>query len=130
VQTQLPADGGSVTAMANLATSTSADRETVATLTKEITTLTKKLKAKYIWANSQEAEIKLLMGGCATTAPIVPTTPGATYVRKSDKTKNDNYCWSNGYQVGLAHASANCTKKAPGHKEAATKDKITLHNGI
>jgi hypothetical protein len=64
------------------------------------------------------------MGGRATTAPIVPTIPGATYVRKSYKTKNDNFCWSHGYQVGLAHTSVNCTKRAPGHKDAATKDII------
>jgi hypothetical protein len=46
VQNQLPADGGFVTAMANLATVTSADRETVATLTKAIATFTEQLKAK------------------------------------------------------------------------------------
>jgi hypothetical protein len=78
--------------MANLATATSTDRETVTTLTKAIETLTDQLKAKYIWAKSQEAELKHFMGGQATAAPIVPTTPGATYVRKSYKTKNDNYC--------------------------------------
>jgi hypothetical protein len=39
--------------MANLATSTSADRETVATLTKEIATLKEQIKAKYMWANYQ-----------------------------------------------------------------------------
>jgi hypothetical protein len=110
--------------MANLTTVTSADHETVATLTKAIEALTEKLKAKEMWAKSQEAELKHLMGGCATTAPIVPTTSGATYVRKSYKTKNDNYCWSHGYQVGLAHTSSNCTKKALCHKDKATKDNI------
>jgi hypothetical protein len=49
----LPADSGFVTAMANLATATSADRETVATLTKVIATLTYQLKYKDIWAKSQ-----------------------------------------------------------------------------
>jgi hypothetical protein len=120
----LPADGGFVIAMANLATATSADRETVATLTKAISTLAEQLKAKDIWVKSQEAELKSLLGVHATAAPIVPTTPGATYVRKSYKTKNYNYCCSHGYQVGLAHTSANFTKKAPGHKGAATKDNI------
>jgi hypothetical protein len=93
-------------------------------LTKAIATLTGQLKAKDSWVKSQEAELKWLMGAHATTAPIVPTTPGATYVRKSYKTKNDNYCWSHGYQVELAHTSANFTKKAPGNKDAATKDNI------
>jgi hypothetical protein len=120
----LPADNGFVTAMANLATATSDDRETVATLTKAIATLTEQLKAKYIWAKFQEAELKCLLGGHTSAAPIVPTTPGSADVRKSYKTKNDNYSWSHGYQVGLAHTSANCNKKAPGHKDAATKDNI------
>jgi hypothetical protein len=39
--------------MDNLATATSADRETVVTLTKAIATLTEKLKSKDIWAKSQ-----------------------------------------------------------------------------
>jgi hypothetical protein len=49
-------------AMANLATATSADRETVATLTRAITTLTDQLKAKDTWAKSQEAEVRRLLG--------------------------------------------------------------------
>jgi hypothetical protein len=110
--------------MANLATATSADRETVATLTKLIATLTEKLKAKDMWAKSQEAELKRLLGVHTSAAPLVPTTPGAACVSKSYKTKNDNYYWSHDYQVGLAHKSANCTKKAPVHKDTATKDNI------
>jgi hypothetical protein len=54
----LPADSGFVTAMANLVTATSADRETVATLTKAIATLIDQLKAKDIWAKAQEVELK------------------------------------------------------------------------
>jgi hypothetical protein len=108
--------------MANLATATSYDRETVANLTKEIATLKDQLKAKDIWAKSQETELKCLLGGHTSATPIVPTTPSASYVRKYYKTKNDNYCWLYGYQLGLAHTSANCTKKAPGHTD---KDNIT-----
>jgi hypothetical protein len=124
VQNPLPADGRFVTAIANLATATSADRETVATLTKAIETLTEQLKANNIWAKFQEAELKLLLDGRDTTAPSVPTTLGANKVRKSYKTKNDNYCWSHGYQAGLAHTGVKFTKKAPLHKDAATKDNI------
>jgi hypothetical protein len=58
VQKQLSADGVFVSDIANLATATSADRETVATLTKAIVTPTDKLAAKNIWANSKEAELK------------------------------------------------------------------------
>jgi hypothetical protein len=54
----IPADTGFVTAMANLVTSTYADHETVVTLTKSIATLTYQLKAKDIWAKSQEDELK------------------------------------------------------------------------
>jgi hypothetical protein len=113
VQIQLPDDGGFVTAMenfSNLDTDTSADRETVASLTKAIATLADQLSANDMWDKSHEAELKRLLGGRATTAPIVTDAPGAAYVRKSYKTKNDNYCWTHGYQVGLAHTSANCTK--------------------
>jgi hypothetical protein len=105
VQNSLPADIRFVTAMVNLATATSADRETVATLTKSIATLTEQLKSKDIWANSQEAVLKRVLGGHVSAAPIVPTEPGASYVGKFYKTKNDNYCWLHGCQVGLAHTS-------------------------
>jgi hypothetical protein len=69
--------------MANLTTATSPDHETVATLTKAIATLTEQLKAKDMWVKSQEDEIKRLIGGHTSVAPIVPTTPGAAFVRKS-----------------------------------------------
>jgi hypothetical protein len=59
--TPAPADAEFVTAMANLATDTSADRETVATLTRAIATLTDQLKAKEIWVKSQEAEVRRLL---------------------------------------------------------------------
>jgi hypothetical protein len=122
--TPIPADAGFTTAMANLATATSADRETVATLTRAIATLTDQLKAKDTWAKSQEAEVRILLGVQGHARPAAaPSTP-TTYVRKSYRTNNDNYCWSHGYQVGLNHTSANCTKKAPGHKDNAIKSNI------
>jgi hypothetical protein len=52
-QKSLPADSGCVTAMANLATATSSDCKTVATLTKAVAILTEQLKAKDIWSKSQ-----------------------------------------------------------------------------
>jgi hypothetical protein len=124
VQNQLPADEGYVTAMDNLATATSADRETAESLTKAITNLTEQLQTKDMWAKSQEAELKRMMGGRVTTASIVTVVSGLAYVRKSYKTKNDIYCWSHRYQVGLYHTSSNCTNKAPGLKDATTKDSI------
>jgi hypothetical protein len=97
--------------MANLDPATSADHERVATLTKEIAFLIYQLKAKDIWSISQEAELKRLLGAQGNSTPIVSTGKSNAYVRKSYKTKNDNYCWSHGNQVGLAHTSANCTNK-------------------
>jgi hypothetical protein len=111
--------------MANLATATSADRETVATLTRAIATLTDQLKAKYIWAKSQEAEVRRLLGVQGNTRPSAATGTSTIYVRKSYKTNNDNYCWSHGYQVVMNHTSANCTKKSPGRKDNAIKTNIT-----
>jgi hypothetical protein len=110
--------------MANLATATSADRETVATLTKAIETLTEQLKAKDIWAKSQGAELKRLLGVQGNAPPTAADGPTNAYVRKSYKTKNDNYSWSHGYKVGLNYTNANCTQKAPGHKDNATKSNI------
>jgi hypothetical protein len=123
-QTQAPADTEFFTAVANLATATSADRETVATLTRSIATLTDHLKAKDIWAKSQEAEVRRLLGVQGNTRPAATAGTPTIYVKKSYKTKNDNYCWSHGYQVGMNHTSANCTKKAPGNKDNATKTNI------
>jgi uncharacterized protein len=123
-QTQAPVDTEFVTDMANLATATSADRETVATLTRAIATLTDQLKAKDIWAKSQEAEVRRLLGVQGNTRPAAAAGTPTTYVRKYYKTKNDNYCWSHGYQVGLNHTSANCTNKSPVHKDNAIKTNI------
>jgi hypothetical protein len=122
--TPVPADAEFATAVANLATATSADRETVATLTRGIATLTDQLKAKDIWEKSQEAEVRRLLGVQGHTRPAASTSTPTTYVRKSYRTNNDNYCWSHGYQVGLNHTSANCTKKARGHKYNAIKSNI------
>jgi hypothetical protein len=123
-QTQAPADTYFVTAMANLATATSADRETVATLTRAIEKLTDQLKAKDIWAKSQDAEVRRLLGVQGNTRPAAASGTPTTYVRKYYKTNNDNYCWSHGYQVGLNHTSANCTKIYPGHNDNAIKTNI------
>jgi hypothetical protein len=111
--------------MANLATATSAERETVANLTRAIETLTDQLKAKDIWAKSQEAEVRRLLVVQGNTRPVTVAGTPATYIRKSYKTNNDNYCWSHGYEVGLNHTSANCTKKAPCHNDNAIKTNIT-----
>jgi hypothetical protein len=83
VQTHLPADGGFVTAVEKLVTTTSADRETVATLKKAIATLTDQLAAKNIWDKSKESEVKRLLVGRSQIwpwsfmDPLVPTSSGS-----------------------------------------------------
>jgi hypothetical protein len=96
----------------------------VATLTKAIATLIEQFKDNDIWAKSQEAELKLLLGAQCNATPIASAGPTNADVRKSYKTIIDNYCWSHGYQVGLNHIFANCTKKALGHKDNATNNNI------
>jgi hypothetical protein len=110
--------------MANFATATSADRETVTTVTRSIAPLTDQMKAKDIWDKSQEAELRRLLGVHGHTRPAAATSTPTTYVRKSYRTNNYNYCWSRGYQVGLNHTSGNCTKNSPGHKDNAIKNNI------
>jgi hypothetical protein len=84
----MPANTGFITAMANLSTATSADRETVATLNRAIETLKDQLKANDIWAKSQEAEVRRLLGTHGNARPPAAPVPTNTYVRKSYKTKN------------------------------------------
>jgi hypothetical protein len=95
--TPMPSNSGFITVMANLATVTSADRETVAIFNRSIATLTDQLKAKDIWDKSQEAEVRRLLGIHGNAPPPVEPGPTNTYVRKSYKTNNENYFWSHGY---------------------------------
>jgi hypothetical protein len=88
----MPANTGFVTAVANLATATSADHETVATFTRAIKTLTDQLKAKDIWAKSQEAEVRRLLDTQGNARPAAAPGLTNTFVRKSYKTNNENYC--------------------------------------
>jgi hypothetical protein len=69
--------------MNNLATATSADHETVATLTRAIAKLTDQLKNKDIWAKSQEAEARRLLGVQGNTRPAAADGTPTTHVRKS-----------------------------------------------
>jgi hypothetical protein len=64
------------------------------------------------------------LGTQGNARPDAAGGPTNAYVIKYYKTNNEKYCWSHGYQVGLNHASANCTKKALGHKDNSTKAKI------
>jgi hypothetical protein len=66
-----------------LANAPSDDRETVATFTKANATLADQLKAKDIWAKSQEDELKRLLGAQGNATPIVSAGQSNAYVRVS-----------------------------------------------
>jgi hypothetical protein len=78
-------------ALANLVTSTAADRGVVATLTEVISCLAKKLE--YHWKDLKE--IKALLKKERAD-------------KKGQRTLNpspDNYCWTHGYKVANSHTS-------------------------
>jgi hypothetical protein len=68
VQSQLPAYGGFVTSMSNLVTATSADRETVATLTKEIWPNKNKQRSNACWVDAPQMRTLSLLD------PLEPTS--------------------------------------------------------
>jgi hypothetical protein len=124
------------TELANLITATAADRATVAALTKSLAELNAVTKAK------AEELRRLIHSDHITSVPVqsqhtsTTTVPGNGRQRRSGnneqvsgsrplyKTKNNNNCWSYGYQVGLQHTSANGTERKAGHNPAATKSNI------
>jgi hypothetical protein len=63
-------------------------------------------------------------GGTKSTAVLTPNNTrysnGGT-ARVHPATNNENYCWSHGYQIHADHTSMNCTRRAEGHQELATK---------
>jgi hypothetical protein len=124
------------TYLANLATDTGADWVTVAALTKSLAELTAVTKA-------QAEELHwLIHSGHIVPLPAQSQHGSATVVRRNGrqrrsgkneqvsgsrplyKTKNNNYCWSRGYQVGLEHTIATCNERKAGHNPAATKSNI------
>jgi hypothetical protein len=123
--------------LANLATATSAERATVAALTKILAEPTDVTKA-------QAEEIRRLIQRDHIYPLQTPAQHSSTkaicgngHQRRSGtndqggegrplyKTKNNYYCWSHGYQVGLQHTSATCTDHKVGDQPAATKYNIT-----
>jgi hypothetical protein len=124
------------TAFVNLITATGADRATVEALTKSLAELTAVTK-------DQAEELRwLIHSGHIAPLPAQAQHGSATVVRGNGrqrrsgnneqasgshpllKTKNNNYCWYHGYQVGLQHTSATCTERKAGHNPAATRSTI------
>jgi hypothetical protein len=126
------------TALANLATATGADRATMATLTKSLAELSAvtKAQAEDLRRIIHSGHIAPFPAQSQHTSTIVVHGNGRQ--RRSEnneqvsgsrppyKIKNNNYCWSHGYQVGLQHTSATCTERKEGHNPAATKSNIMV----
>jgi hypothetical protein len=119
--------------LANLATATDADRATVAALTKSLAELTDVTKA-------QAEELRRLIQSGHIAPVQAPAQHSSTTVIRGNgrqrrsgtndqggggrllyKTKNNNYCSSHGYQVGLQHTSATCTDHKMVHNPSTTK---------
>jgi predicted RNase H-like nuclease (RuvC/YqgF family) len=91
-----------VDSIAKLATATSSDRGTVATLTTTNSKLATQLEA----AHALIAQLK------NETATLKNKIKPAWQGQRPVKTKNnDSYCWSHGYQVAKSHMSATCNMK-------------------
>ena len=105
------------TALANLASTTTLDRNTFTILTKmnsdqfsQITSLTAQLLAAQQKIMNLTREL-----GNAKARRNMTTTPQVT---NWDPTE---YCWSHGYKVTCGHNSGNCNHKKPGHLNTATR---------
>jgi hypothetical protein len=102
-----------VSALANLATITKADRKTGTALTQTVASLSMQLV-------SHDTDIKHLK-----KEPSCQAGDQATHeTHKAYTTKNDNYFWTHGYQVGADHTNTLSDKAQRGHKKDATKDSI------
>jgi hypothetical protein len=106
-QTEDQMDEATITALANLATATAADRGMVAALTQANTRLFKQLED-----NSNELrELKALIKKERTEKRR----------QSSFNPSPRNYCWTHGYKVGNTHTSLTCKLPIPGHKKEATR---------
>jgi hypothetical protein len=101
-----------INTIAQLATATTSDRGTVATLYLTNAKLATQLEA----AHAQIAQLKVEI--TALKNKIKPTWQSQRPIKT---TNNDSYCWSHGYQVAKSYTSATCNMKKSGHNDAATK---------
>jgi hypothetical protein len=94
-------------ALANLATSTAADRGVVTALTQANSRLAKQLEEN----SSELKELKALLNQERRNKR------GPRSFNPSSR----NYCWTHGYKVGKTHTSHTCNTPQPGHKAEATR---------
>jgi hypothetical protein len=99
-----------VNAIANLATATAHDRNTVATLTSTNSALSSELTTvnrKFVFALTEIARLNGLISNSPTGAT---SWPGDSFEAKQ-------YCWSCGYRC--THYSSRCPVPKPGHQKSA-----------
>ena len=109
-------------ALANLATATAADRQSVAELSISNATLTHELRT----ATARIATLQQRLASCE----CAQTQRKGKKVQKQHQ-KNprreftpldpDGYCWSHGYNVSRGHNGALCYNTLPGYQSAATR---------
>ena len=115
-------------ALANLATSTAADRQAIAELSIRNATLTHELRT----AKTTIATLQQRLASCACAPTPRTGTKGqqrrpANQQRQHNPSRNfktldqDGYCWSHGYHVSRGHNGASCYNTLPGHQSAATR---------
>jgi hypothetical protein len=99
-------------AIAQLATATSSDRVTIATLNTTNAKLASQLESAHALIAQLKCEIATLK------IKIKPVWQGQ---RPTRTTNSDSYCWSHGYQVAKSHTSAIYNVRKTGHQENATR---------
>ena len=118
-------------ALANLDTSTAADRQAVTTLSSSNATLTQELCTTT--ATIATLKQRLASCPCATT----PQTGARGQQRRQasqqrqknpgrDTTPLDpsGYCWSHGYRISMGQNGASCYNILPGYHRAAIRDDL------
>jgi hypothetical protein len=108
-------------AFANLATAAASDRDVLRTLTNTNNDLLQQLAAKDTELNQLRAQLHshkpshTPSGGSHNDENRPPRDP----LKK--KFKNQNYCWSHGFDVHPTHNSSSCNFPREGHKKEATR---------
>jgi hypothetical protein len=104
-------------ALANLATTTAADRSAVASLTTTISSITIELGKANTKLTKAKAEITALQ----VELPTLKGNNQSNYRSQRTYPPNTNYCWTHGYKVNGKHTSATHSKPSEGHKSEATR---------
>jgi hypothetical protein len=108
-----------------LESASATDRSTLLYLVSSNAQLSTNLAEKAAALAAANEIIRSLRSGARTSggsskASASRSMPNTT-TRTRPATNNENYCWYHGYQIHEYYTSMNCTRRAAGHQEAATK---------